>query len=249
MARGRPVVPAAGAVRLTAFEDLSYLAQAELRQMAAAAEELAEISRVLGKSGDNVVGELLRTGAPFYEWDHYPPGDAHDPESGAQYYYHAHAAAERVPGEHGHFHLFVRTGNTRDPAPCHLAAVAMTDAGEPFRLFTVNRWVTGETWRPASQAIALLERFRVDLVRPSWVTNRWLGACLTLFRPQAAALLQARDQVLDAWRRRHPERDVFEDRSLAVLSFTEIGVAEQVALVRRALVDRAPARPARRRTS
>jgi len=242
MARGRPAPRAAGAVKLAPLADLASLSQVELRLMAAAGEELAEIARVLEKTGDNVVGELLRAEGSFYEWDHYPPGDVHDPETGAQYYYHAHAAAERVPGEHGHFHLFVRTGDARDPAPCHLAAIAMTDAGEPFRLFTVNRWVTGETWRPAAQAATLIERFRVDLVRPSWVTNRWLGACLALFRPQAAALLDARDRVLAAWRRRFPERDVFEDRELAVLSVADIDVAAQLALVRRAL-----AKPARRR--
>jgi hypothetical protein len=243
MARGRAPARTAGTVRLPVIDNLSFLSQAELRRLAEAGAELAEIARVLAKTGDNVVGELLRAERSFYEWDHYPPGDVHDPESGAQYYYHAHAKTERGTGEHGHFHAFVRTGDSRDPAPCHLAAIAMTDAGEPFRLFTVNRWVTGETWRPAREAVALLDRFRVELVRPSWVANRWVGACLALFRPQVVALIETRDRVLAAWHRRHPDRDLFEDRSLEVLSAVEVDVASQVALVQRAL-----AKPARRRT-
>ena len=243
MKRAAPAARTAGTVRLPPIADLSFLSQVELRRLAEVGAELGEIARVLAKTGDNVVGELLRAEGSFYEWDHYPPGDVHDPESGAQYYYHAHAAAERAPGEHGHFHAFVRTGDAHSPAPCHLAAIAMTDAGQPFRLFTVNRWVTGETWRPANQSAALLDRFHVDLVRPSWVTNRWIGACLALFRPQVLALLDARDRTLAAWRRRHPGRDLFEDRSLDVLSAIDVDVSSQVALVHRALV-----KPARRRS-
>ncbi len=42
------------------------------------------------------------------EWAHFPPGDVIDAFTQSQYYYHAHAAEERVAGEHGHFHTFVR---------------------------------------------------------------------------------------------------------------------------------------------
>jgi len=40
-------------------------------------------------------------------------------------------------------------------------------SGRPIRLFTTNRWVTGDVWYPASAVIAMLERFEVEVVRPS----------------------------------------------------------------------------------
>ncbi|HSR70967.1 MAG TPA: hypothetical protein VLL72_01180, partial [Kiloniellales bacterium] len=76
--------------------------------MAEAGRAVVEAHRVLARTGDNVVGELLRDHDTFYEWDHYPPGDVYDRESHAQYYYHAHPPEQRFPGEHGHFHTFLR---------------------------------------------------------------------------------------------------------------------------------------------
>src|SRR3546814_8384282 len=119
---------------------------------------------------DNLVGELLKNNGTFYEWDHYPPGDVYDHETHGQYYYHAHAADQRFDGEHGHFHTFVRPKGMPPgvrPAPLpgfaapadpndalsHLVAIAMTPGGLPFRLFTVNRWVTGEVWYRAEDVI------------------------------------------------------------------------------------------------
>ncbi len=226
---------------------LNRVSRAELLRMADAGREMLEIERILGKSGDNVVGELLRGEDSFYEWDHYPSGDVYDQETGAQYYYHAHAADERFDREHGHFHTFVRPklpssrqgGGPGNDLLCHLAAISMNAEGQPFRLFTVNRWVTGESWYPAAEAIRELGNFSVQLARPSWPTNRWVGACLALFRPQVVALIQARDRVLDTWRHRYPGRDVLEDRQLEITSVMEVDVAQQVGAIQTALTSRA----------
>src|SRR3546814_12678686 len=66
-----------------------------LEAMAAAGAEVVEIHRVLAKTGDNLVGELLKHSGTFYEWDPYPPGDVYDHETHGQSYYHAHAADQR----------------------------------------------------------------------------------------------------------------------------------------------------------
>ncbi|MEE8227011.1 MAG: hypothetical protein V3R30_09335, partial [Kiloniellales bacterium] len=88
--------------------DLDRLATEDLELMVEAGRQVVEIYRVLAKTGDNVVGELLRGYETFYEWDHYPKGDVYDRETHAQYYYHAHVVEQRFPNEHGHFHTFVR---------------------------------------------------------------------------------------------------------------------------------------------
>jgi hypothetical protein len=241
------MAPDSDAVR---FENLP---RERLEAMAAAGAEVLECYRVLTKVDANVVGEILKGHGTFYEWDHYPPGDVFDHETHCQYYYHAHRGEN---GEHGHFHTFLRhdgiPGEIRpvpydgaEPWPtgedqiCHLGAIAMDQRGYPTHLFTTNRWVTGENWYAAEDAVALIDRFAIDHAYPSWPANRWLTAMVALFQPQMALLLQRRDAAVAAWRERHPDRDVFEDRELEVTAILPINVNRQIRRVKRALSRRA----------
>lgn len=217
----------------------------DLEAMQFAGEEIRECYRVLDKVGGNIVGEVLRNEGTFYEWDHYPKGDVYDRETHAQYYYHAHRGAEN---EHGHFHTFLRRkGMPRGMEPVsysgdaelpkgddvitHFAAISMDKRGSPTHLFTTNRWVTGESWFKAEDVLAMLDRFVIDHAWPSWPTNRWITAMMILFRPQIAALLEARDRRIEKWRQENPDTDVFEDRDLEVTSIAEIDVDEQIGRV------------------
>jgi hypothetical protein len=111
----------------------------------------------------------------------------------------------------------------------HLVAIAVSETGEPVRLFTTNRWVTGETWYAAADVAAMLDRFVIDLARPSWPLNRWLTAMFRLFRPQMVALVHARDAAVMSFRRRRRGKvHVFEDRRLEVPSTVEIDIDEQI---------------------
>jgi hypothetical protein len=248
------------------------LSRAELERMEAAGHEAVECRRVLARSGDSVVGEVLRGHDVVYEWTHYPEGDVYDPETHAQYFYHAHATTQRPAGEHGHFHCFLRPHGMpkgvqplmlpelavadapsapSDPllAPVaqpnqgrdndkisHLVAIGMSADGRPVRLFTTNRWVTGETWYRAEDVSLMLDRFTVDLARPSWPLNRFLSAMFRLFRPQMLTLLAERDAAIMSWRRRHRGKvHVFEDRRLEVTSQLAIDIDEQMARIGTAL--------------
>jgi len=131
------------------------------------------------------------------------------------------------------------------PQPCqgpdneslsHLVAISMSERGLPIRLFTTNRWVTGETWYAAADVVRFLERFTIDLARPSWALNRWISALFVLFRPQMAELLQARDAAIMSWRRRHRGRvHVFEDRRLEVTASLDVDVEAHLNRVEAAL--------------
>ncbi|MEQ8966569.1 MAG: hypothetical protein RID91_12140 [Azospirillaceae bacterium] len=212
-----------------------------LSGMDAAGREVAECQRVLAKTGDTVVEELLRGHGPTLDWQHYPPGDIFDPESHAQYYFHLHPAESRAPGEHGHFHTFLRpggmppeaapslipTGMGPEDALSHLVAITMDRAGRAIGLFATNRWVTGEAWYPGPVVGGMLDGFAVDLARPSWPTNRWISAMVRLFRPQIHALLEARDVVIDQHAAARPLAEVLEDRRLEVLAQVAIDVEAQ----------------------
>ncbi|MFZ5792041.1 MAG: DUF6969 family protein [Pseudomonadota bacterium] len=222
-----------------------------LEAMAAAGRDVERARRALRQVGHNVVSALLEGQGPFYEWDHYPAMDVHDIATGAQYFYHAHPPDADFP-EHGHFHCFLRLGETgsevrdkrrrpvarKEQALAHLVAISMDPAGEPIRLFVVNRWMTGETWLKGGLVAALLDRFDVTHGHPCEPVNRWIAAMLRLFRPQIDRLLRRRDRCIADWRRRHPGRDALEDRRLGVLAQEPISVAGQIAAVERALAAR-----------
>jgi hypothetical protein len=159
--------------------------------------------------------------------------------------------------EHGHFHLFLRgeampagitplllpelavanAPATRQSAPlklgkcgaiCHLVALAVDRHGEPVRLFTTNRWVTGETWYRADDLALMLDRFRVRGDHPSALLNRWVGALVLLFQPEIAALLRERDKAIleTGWRRRG---NVLEDPRLEITSSLDIDLDARLA--------------------
>lgn len=243
----RPIPCTSDRNALRADRLLARLPAAALRRLALAGSEVSECMRILAKTGHNVVGEVLEGAGEFVEWRHYPESDAYDPQTHAQYYYHAHPQDTPRPfNEHGHFHLFLRKpGMPRGvgPAPnqspvegdgaalSHLIAISMNAYGMPERLFTANRWVTGDTWYDAADVIAMLECFDMDVVRPNWLVNRWLTAMARLFRPQIVALLRARDDAVKAWSSAHPGGDTFEDRRLEVISVCEIAIDQQLAAI------------------
>lgn len=176
----------------------------------------------------------------------------------------ATASIGHGPIEHGHFHLFLRgegipAGVTplllpdvavanaplpRQSAPlkrggrdevCHLVAIAVDTGGEPIRLFTTNRWVTGETWYRAEDVTLMLDRVRLgDATAPApadpWL-NRWIEALVRLFQPDIATLLRHRDKRVMDWRWRWPRSNVFEDARLEVTSSVAIDLKARLAAV------------------
>lgn len=231
-------------IRLQQVPDLNRLPRGRLNSMARAGREVRECMRVLHKTGDNLVAQILNGHETFYEWSHYPEGDVFDRETHSQYYYHAHRAGG---AEHGHFHTFLRREGMPpglmplpgQPADCeplsHLVAIGMDAYGLPVRLFTTNRWVTGETWYPAEAVVEMLDCFVIDQAWPSWPLNRWLGAMVQLFHPQIAALVRQRDRAIMEWRTLGPPGDVFEDRDLEVTAWIEISLDDQIEQINSAL--------------
>lgn len=245
--------------------DLSKLPRDQLEAMAAAGEEVVECMRVLAKTGDNVVSEMLRGQGTYYEWDHYPADDIVDPETHSQYFYHAHR-----PGEHGHFHTFLRPEAIPakcKPAPlpkratpeeephtfCHLVGISMDKHGLPIRVFTTNLWLTEDTWYAADDVCAMLNRFEIDIAQPSWPANRWISAMFRLFRPQMIEVLHQRDAKMAALTKKYPKKNLYQDQNYDILSLIEISIDDQIEAIDRAI--EGPGRktggnkPARRRVT
>jgi len=227
----------------------SSLGKERLEKMAEAGAQILECYQLLNKGGSNVVAEVLKGQGTFYEMDHYPEGDAYDPETHSQFYYHSHRE-----GEHGHFHTFLREAgmpagmrparqtrapfmDDRDDTLSHLIAISMDKSGFPTQLFTTNRWVTADHWYKSEDVITMLDRFDMDMSFPSLVTNIWLTNVVRLFRPQIEELIRARDVKVEAWAAEHPDEDAFEDRDLEITSLLDISVEAQIEAVSKALAN------------
>jgi hypothetical protein len=239
--------PAAPALRLTddmTANETPTISPEMLSRMAAAAERVVDCMRELHDGGSNLVVEALRGSEEFVEWEHYPPDDVRDPATHAQFFFHAHASDGRDRPDYAHFHTFMGAGGMppgvipaefdgggsrsgeAGAAMSHLVAISMTPTGMPERLFTTNRWVTAETWCRARDVIAMLDGFVVRGARP---LERWITAMMVLFRPQIERLLHERDAAIDRWRAAHPDRDIFEDQQLEVVSSMDISLEAHIA--------------------
>ena len=243
---------------MSAAPGLARLDRDTLEAMAAQGRAVAACEAALA-AGGGVLAVALAGAAAAVDWQHYPAGDVHDPNSHAQFFYHAHPTGERGLGEHGHFHTFLRargmppgvrplvlpelavalapaSAPAAPSAPAgedgewsHLIAIAMNGAGRAIRLFTTNRWVTGETWYRAADVTTMLDRFALGPVGPAPLLNQWIEAMVGLYRPQIEALVQARDKAMLEWRqRRRGKMHVFDDRRLEVTSALDIDLEAQL---------------------
>ncbi|HWD59237.1 MAG TPA: hypothetical protein VG308_13200 [Stellaceae bacterium] len=215
--------------------------------------------------------EVLARAGDASAWQHYPPGDGYDLISHAQYFYHQHPApdvagehghfhlflrAEGMPEGSAPFLLpeaAIAKENLPTPpqAPptkrgdrdevCHLVAIAVDAAGEPVRLFSTNRWVTGETWYRADDAIRMLDRFTLEAAEPASFVNFWLTAMVRLYQPEIARLLRERDRTVMDPRRQRRRVDVFEDPKLEITSSQPIDLDARLAAVDRHAAEPEPA--------
>lgn len=196
------------------------------------------------KKGKNILHYTLRRKRQHVSMQHYPKGDRIDYNTGAQYFYHCHRE-DLDQEEHGHFHCFLRYkripkhikpkplpdwDKNIDNPMAHLVAISMNRFGQPIRLFTVNRWVSFETWYDAKHASNLLKRFDMTLEDdPYWQTlDQWVEGMLQLFAPQIAWLHESRDHTIARWQKKYPSRNAYEDHKLEELSSIPIDIASQV---------------------
>lgn len=235
---------------------LAALPRDTLLRMAEAGNTAVECMAALHRRKSNLVLNAIEGHGEFFEWKHYPPCDASDCQTHAQYYFHAHPAEDRDDPDYGHFHTFMRAQGMppgMSPAPlhgdranvgqsagaCHLIAISMSRTGFPERLFTTNRWVTDETWYRAADVIVALDRFALASWRPSRPLNQWLTAMIVLFRPQIEQLLMARDRVVEVWQKMHLDQNALEDRRLDIPSSLDISIQAQIEALDNVLEDHA----------
>jgi len=195
-----------------------------------AAESLLDVQTTYALRGRSIALAALAGSRDFIELAHYPSADIRDRETGALAYYHAHPASERMKDEHGHFHVFVPSGclGGRQSGYSHLAGISLSARGEAIRLFTTNRWVTGEDWLPASALVRLLGNFRLATAGRLAPVARWLTAMTCIYFAEIGALLEQRDAIIAAHARRREGEAALDDRGIHIVTQQPINVPERL---------------------
>ena len=209
--------------------------RARKEQMLEAAEDVLRSIQAYSRRGTSVLADVLGKHTQFEEWAHYPQNDAVDANTRYRFYYHAHAASERMRGEHGHFHVFGPAPISRRPSNAiakpgsdytHIVGISVDERGFPIRLFTTNRWVTAEQWLPAASVIRSMHRLDLGRTRPLRAA-RWVQGVVRLFPVQIAAIIRHRDDRI-ARKACHTDLErLFEDRRSHILSQCRVDLAKQ----------------------
>jgi hypothetical protein len=181
----------------------------------------------MAEAKTNPVLEIIDLDNPLQENKKYPSDLMQFNQMGWRAYYHCHPASRdgdhRFKGEHGHFHIFIRTQKEPE-AWAHLAALAMDNMGQPLGWFTVNHWVTGENWGNAEDLLNYLQDIpfnnQVNLV------ERWLLSLLALSYDAIKTVLNERDKVLEQKKITTLEKDVMQDRNIYLLSEVSLDIKE-----------------------
>jgi hypothetical protein len=123
-----------------------------------------------------------------------------------------------------------------DESWTHLVAIALDVRGRPLRLFTTNRWVTGETWYAAADVAAAASRFAIGVGHVAAPLDRWVTAMIGFYRPLIGRLLAERDAAVMGFRfRRRGKVHVLEDRRLEIASAAAIDIDDDLRRVEAAL--------------
>ena len=178
--------------------------------------ELRNLLDELERKGTSVI-DLARDGQPSQPWRLYPGENGiFDPDTRYQFYYHSHGSDH----EAGHFH----TVRLFPDHTAHLVAISMTSDGWPQALFTLNLWAIGDAYESAGNLRHDVRRFRLaEQVGPPALV-RFVNLIFETFGPHIEQLQTEKIAALAGHRAAHPGLDVFDDRSLEVLSRVEVDV-------------------------
>lgn len=207
---------------------------------------LLQIYAELAHGQEHLLDGVLAGQTP-QQWEHYPPDDAIDRESGYQWFYHSHSPEDR-PGcaEHGHIHLFAhrplwsRRLQSRAerqfqalcdaPSPHaptrHLLAIGLNAKGVPISLFTVNNGVTGDGMLCAQLTMALLGSIRLHTGHAQ--LDAVIESVVHLCAPEIQQVMAQRDANLAS----HHHANKLNDQPLELLSTLSIDLDTKLQTMR-----------------
>ena len=189
--------------------------------------QLFQVIQKLGEVHTNPVLNLLGENPNIIENQKYPSDYLCFGGETWRAYYHCHVAPNKLTNEHGHFHIFARLSEESysSEAWAHVIALAMDTMGQPLSWFTVNHWVTGKTWKSASELNFLLEN--LPIANDVSLAEQWLIAMLEFYRADIQELLENRDTQINELNNTS-DKEILNDHKYYELSRRSINLLEEL---------------------
>lgn len=190
------------------------------------AQEVLDISLRYAQRGSSLIHAVMAGAAQCVELQHYPRLDMVDTVHGTRLYYHAHGSRRKPELEHGHFHLFQH--GTCAGEYIHLVGISLDAIGQPIRLFTTNRWVTGEVWHTAAEVEKALAAFQIHTHGRLAPVARWANAMVRWYQDPITQLIRRRDHIMARRAALTSWETLWEDRRLDVVSEHKINFIQHL---------------------
>ncbi len=155
----------------------------------------------------------------------YPDPQLSFSNMGLRVYYHYHTSSSRPEEEHGHFHIFLETDEKQWS---HLAGLSMDNLGQPLQWFTVNHWVTGETWSNSKQLENKLGILLEKEPKGLKLVEEWLLAMLGFYKQSLKETLTKKDQHIKTLTQEQGIDKTLQDRTIYLLSHQEINLFDDL---------------------
>lgn len=131
-------------------------------------------------------------------------------------FFHAHR-----DDEYGHFHTFIED---EDGELVHLILISMNEKGEPIKLATVNRWVTGDKYVKAEKLKSLFDKFEMDAnLFPEKRLIEFVNYTFKAYKEDIYKLFDERDKWIYDYAGKY-FREPYEDRDFEILSSKDINI-------------------------
>ncbi|WP_455198494.1 DUF6969 family protein [Kaarinaea lacus] len=195
--------------------------------MPMSAQRLVQCINQFALQESNPVISILPESGLFELNQKYPKPMLSFPGTGLRAYYHSHSYASRPDEENGHFHIFLNMDDDlklENEKWSHLAGLAMDSMGQPVRWFTVNHWVTGETWCPADMLNRKLDLLTKKDSRELSLVEQWIKAIIEFYTLSLNQLLEERDRVITKLIQEKNLNAILQDRAIYGLSHRPINL-------------------------
>lgn len=167
-----------------------------------------------------VLSILPETGVVKYK-QKYPQPMLSFSGNGLRAYYHCHTSVSQTENEHGHFHIFINTGNDQWS---HLVGLSIDNLGQPVQWFTVNHWVTGESWVSAEKLKQHLYKLIIKDTQDTTLVEDWLLGMLEFYQQSINNLLKSRDQRIEELAQEMKLEKILKDHAIYDLSKDKINL-------------------------
>jgi len=182
-----------------------------------AIELLIDCINQFARQQTNPVLSVIPSDGNIQQNRRYPEPVLQFENAGLRSYYHCHDMKKKPQDEHGHFHIFIQI---QPDTWSHLAGLSMDNFGQPLQWFTVNQWVSGESWGEQKSLFDALDLLHIN--PESSLIERWLAAMLSVYQQTLKNLIHARNSTLNKLMTSDPLSKVLQDRTHYILSACDI---------------------------